>query len=97
MDAIARQAKLFATGMNEQDAPPVVPTESQRAAQKREILQALTWAGELGVTALRMREICPSSLTQRISDLRKEGHAITCRKESGYNVYYLRTEGTDKC
>ena len=95
MEAETRQAKLFATGLNEQDAP-IVPTESQRAAQKREILQALRWAGELGVTALRMREICPSSLTQRISDLRKEGHNIVCRSESGYNVYHLSTEA-QKC
>lgn len=81
------QHELF----NEPDAP-IAPTESQKAIQKRAILQALTWAGELGVTALRMREICPSSLTQRISDLRKEGHNIVCRNESGYNTYHLSTE-----
>ena len=74
------------------DAPPVAPTESQKAIQKREILQALKWAGSAGVTALRMREICPSSLTQRISDLRKEGHNIICRNEGGYNTYHLSTE-----
>lgn len=87
------QHELF----NEPDAPPVVPTESQKAVQKRAILQALTWAGSLGVTALRMREICPSSLTQRISDLRKEGHAIECRNEGGYNTYHLESTGGEPC
>ena len=82
------QTKLFATGLNEE--LPTQPTESQKAVQKAAILQALEWAGELGVTTLRMREICPTSLTQRISDLRAEGYKIICRRsEAGYNTYYL--------
>lgn len=83
------QSKLFATG-NDLEDPPTPPTESQKFQQKRQILERLQWAGDMGVTALAMREVCPCSLTQRLSDLRKEGHQIECRKsEAGYNCYYL--------
>lgn len=84
------QNKLFATGLNEPETQdPVIPSASDKAKQKAEILQTLQWAGELGVTSLRMREICPSSLTQRVSDLRKDGHEIECRNVGGYNAYFL--------
>jgi len=69
--------------------PVNVPTASERAKQKYDILQALEWAGEEGVTTLRMREICPALLTQRISDLRKEGHKIVCRAVGNSNWYFL--------
>ncbi len=69
--------------------PVNVPTASDKARQKAEILQALEWAGEEGVTTLRMREICALSVSQRISDLRREGHKIVCRAVGNSNWYFL--------
>jgi len=74
--------------------PVNVPTASDKARQKAEILQALEWAGEDGVTTLRMREICALSVSQRISDLRKEGHKIVCRAVANSNWYFLEEPNT---
>lgn len=69
---------------------PRIPTPTDKARQKLEILNALKAAGSHGVTMLRMREVCPASLTQRISDLRADGFNIVCRRtEAGYNEYVL--------
>jgi len=75
--------------------PVNVPTASDKARQKAEILQALEWAGDDGVTTLRMREICALSVSQRISDLRKEGHKIVCRAVGGSNWYFLEESNTE--
>lgn len=84
------QQTLFSTGLNEPEPQRFEPTESQKAIQKARLLEVLQSAGESGVSGLLVREICPCSATQRISDLRKDGYVIECEKVGGGSLYYLK-------
>lgn len=87
------QAKLFATGMNEQDAPTSYkPPESTCAHYRAKILAALQSAGDSGVSGMLMRELCPQSATQRISEVRaeleKRGLTVRCQRTGGGGSVY---------
>jgi hypothetical protein len=81
--------------LEEVKASPVQkPSESQCATQRAEILQALEWAGENGVSLLRMLEIAPASYRQRISqvraELQKRGLDVECEKIGAGSLYRLK-------
>lgn len=92
------QQKLFPTGndldLPAQESPVRKPSETQCAKERADILQALKWAGDSGVSALRMLEISKMGYRQRISEVRKElekrGLTVVCERNSAGSLYYLR-------
>ena len=89
------QSKLFSTGLNEQDAPTSYrPPEATCEHYRSKILSALKSAGDSGVSGILMRELCPQSATQRISEVREElqqrGLTVRCQRTGGGgSIYYL--------
>lgn len=57
------------------------PTKTKRKNDCVKIIAELRKCEE--VSSLRLRELIPASLTQRISDLRKDGYRIHCSQTSG--------------
>ena len=80
-DAVKKTAARRKSQPEPLQPPGKGPTKSKRKSDCQEILKVLRQCDS--VSSLRLREMLPASLTQRISDLRADGYKIDCQQASG--------------